>query len=395
MDYHSDAHDGRLSYPHLATKSQRALLQNDAFRESEILSQAATGLDETDDSLHDSQTQQDLSNIQYESGYTDPSIWNEGLTIPPMISVANDHVLYSDSPRLPSIASLFNTGDSAPLESPPLSPSALPAPPATHRPRRPKSGMPYRRFSVASRRLSGAGMAAAASTAVGYSYRDSLPKKSKRYSDGSIGNGMSPDLSNDTSGPYSSSLGPDGLSQSSDKSMQLSSTSAGSDADIKAIIAPSRAPVASSTSDLPLTGGLIAPLEQERLVEPVVLTDTTGVLWMDFEYKLKKKRWRYRVRISNLNTDIPEDAFSASFKRQNCIYPHAMVPKEDYIGHRQNYEMTCNDLGWRLAYLNPSIQSHRGLIQRAVDSYRNSSSDPSVRSRRARKLLTKGGKQKF
>lgn len=393
MDFHSGTHDGRLSYSHLATKAQRTPLQNDVFRESEGPAETTAELGDPGDSLDDFLTRQDPSMIQYESSYHDPSTWNEGLTVPAMIPVTNDHLAYSRSPRLPSIASLFNSGNLAPIESPPVSPSALPANPATYRPRRPKSGIPYRLFS--SRRLSGAGMAAAASTAVGYSYRDSVPEKTTRYSHDSIGGTLSPDLHSDTSVPSKNSLGPDGLSQSSDHLTQHASASAGSDADIKAIISPSRAPVASSTTDLPLTGGLIAPLEHERLVEPVVLTDTTGILWMDFEYKLKKKRWRYRVRISNLEADIPENALSTDFKRQNCIYPHAMVPKQDYIGHRQNYEMTCNDLGWRLSYLNPSIQNQRGLIQRAVDSYRNSSSDPSVRSRRARKLLSKGGKQNF
>jgi hypothetical protein len=45
------------------------------------------------------------------------------------------------------------------------------------------------------------------------------------------------------------------------------------------------------------------------------------------------------------------------------------------------YETECNELGWKLAHLNKEeIAGKRGLIQRAVDSYRNRY--PSMRSRR-------------
>lgn len=57
------------------------------------------------------------------------------------------------------------------------------------------------------------------------------------------------------------------------------------------------------------------------------------------------------------------------------------MPKESYRGNRWSYETECNDLGWKLAWLNhDEIAGKRGLIQRAVDSYRNRY--PSMRSRR-------------
>jgi hypothetical protein len=56
------------------------------------------------------------------------------------------------------------------------------------------------------------------------------------------------------------------------------------------------------------------------------------------------------------------------------------VPKETYQGNRWNYETQCNILGWKLAWINPEIVGKRGLIQRAVDSYRNRT--PTMRSRR-------------
>ncbi|CAO3688141.1 unnamed protein product [Rhizopus stolonifer] len=66
---------------------------------------------------------------------------------------------------------------------------------------------------------------------------------------------------------------------------------------------------------------------------------------------------------------------------ENCVYPRANLPREEYKGNRWAYETECNTLGWKLAYLNVSeIAGKRGLIQRAVDSYRNRY--PSMRSRR-------------
>lgn len=63
------------------------------------------------------------------------------------------------------------------------------------------------------------------------------------------------------------------------------------------------------------------------------------------------------------------------------VYPRANLPRETYRGNRWSYETECNVLGWKLAYLNPEeIAGKRGLIQRAVDSYRNRY--PSMRSRR-------------
>lgn len=63
------------------------------------------------------------------------------------------------------------------------------------------------------------------------------------------------------------------------------------------------------------------------------------------------------------------------------MYPRANLPRETYRGNRWAYETECNMLGWKLAYLNANeIAGKRGLIQRAVDSYRNRY--PSMRSRR-------------
>lgn len=112
--------------------------------------------------------------------------------------------------------------------------------------------------------------------------------------------------------------------------------------------------------------------------------DAEGVKWMTFEYTRDRLAWTYNIRCDIDSVD--ESSLSKRFKEENCVYPKAMVPPEEYKGHRQRYETICNELGWRLSYLNPELMRRRGLIQRAVDSYRNSSRDISSRSRRARRL---------
>ncbi|KAI8057651.1 hypothetical protein BDF22DRAFT_2388 [Syncephalis plumigaleata] len=79
------------------------------------------------------------------------------------------------------------------------------------------------------------------------------------------------------------------------------------------------------------------------------------------------------------------DAVPIRFKHDNCLYPRADVPLDEYRGNRWRYENECNNLGWRLAWLNREVMSgKRGLLQRAVDSYRNRYR--TMRSRRVARL---------
>ncbi|CAO3616306.1 unnamed protein product [Mucor fragilis] len=104
-----------------------------------------------------------------------------------------------------------------------------------------------------------------------------------------------------------------------------------------------------------------------------------GVEWVSFVYSHNRTLKRYSIRtdIQKVALDVVDD----KFKAENCVYPRANLPKETYKGNRWAYETECNDLGWKLAWLNKAeIAGKRGLIQRAVDSYRNRY--PSMRSRR-------------
>lgn len=101
--------------------------------------------------------------------------------------------------------------------------------------------------------------------------------------------------------------------------------------------------------------------------------------WLIFTYSTKGHIQEYHIRsdIDDLNIDdIPEE-----FKAENCVYPRALVPREAYVGNRFDYEVSVNTIAWKLCWRNASVLcGKRGLIQRAVDSYRNRTSEN--RSRR-------------
>lgn len=109
--------------------------------------------------------------------------------------------------------------------------------------------------------------------------------------------------------------------------------------------------------------------------------------YITFEYSKNRTKTQYKI-LSHIHTVNTSD-LSAEFKKDNCIYPRAAVPKEEYQGNRHQYETECNHIGWSLAHLNPCIRKKRGVIQRAVDSWRNTNPNPKFRSRRVRKLSKK------
>ena len=116
----------------------------------------------------------------------------------------------------------------------------------------------------------------------------------------------------------------------------------------------------------------------------VVRQDNNGVQWIAFEYSRDRVKMEYTIRcdVESINTD----ELSQDFRNENCVYPRACTGKDSYRGNRLQYETECNTVGWALAELNPCLRGKRGLIQRAVDSWRNSNQDPRLRSRRVRRM---------
>jgi hypothetical protein len=119
----------------------------------------------------------------------------------------------------------------------------------------------------------------------------------------------------------------------------------------------------------------------------LVRRDEQGVEWIAFEYSKERIKTSYCIRCDIETVDVSR--LDDEFKVENCIYPRATVPPEQYTGNRQKYETECNCIGWCLSFLNPALRGQRGLIQRAVDSWRNTNADPSYRSRRVRRQSKK------
>ena len=117
---------------------------------------------------------------------------------------------------------------------------------------------------------------------------------------------------------------------------------------------------------------------------PLVVSKKDGVAWLKFEYSRDRIKNMYEIRCDVEKVDAK--SLPAEFKESNCVYPRACDPKHPYKGNRLSYETECNEVGWALAWLNPELQAKRGLIQRAVDSWRNSATDPKLRSRRVRRM---------
>lgn len=116
----------------------------------------------------------------------------------------------------------------------------------------------------------------------------------------------------------------------------------------------------------------------------VVRQDGNGVQWIAFEYSRDRVKMEYTIRCDVESVNI--DDLTPEFKQENCVYPRACCPKDQYRGNRLMYETDCNRVGWALAQLNIPLRGKRGLIQRAVDSWRNSNQDPRLRSRRVRRM---------
>ncbi|KAL9002163.1 MAG: hypothetical protein Q9188_004897 [Gyalolechia gomerana] len=116
----------------------------------------------------------------------------------------------------------------------------------------------------------------------------------------------------------------------------------------------------------------------------VVRQDESGVQWILFEYSRDRVKMEYTIRCDVESVNV--DQLGPDFKNENCVYPRACCNKDQYRGNRLAYETECNTVGWALAELNPCLRGKRGLIQRAVDSWRNSNQDPRLRSRRVRRM---------
>ncbi|PWA01175.1 hypothetical protein BB558_002761 [Smittium angustum] len=102
---------------------------------------------------------------------------------------------------------------------------------------------------------------------------------------------------------------------------------------------------------------------------PTYHVDNEGIPHISFTYTKRGQLLRHTIRCDIDKAPISE--IPRVFRLNNCVYPGAYCNRSEYKGNRWNYETTCNDYGWRLSFLNQEqLAGKRGMLQRAVDSYR-------------------------
>ncbi|KAI8905925.1 hypothetical protein EDD86DRAFT_181786, partial [Gorgonomyces haynaldii] len=123
------------------------------------------------------------------------------------------------------------------------------------------------------------------------------------------------------------------------------------------------------------------------LTIPQQIEEIDGVEWLSFVYTSKGQSVTFKVRIDLEQVNM--DELDEDFKAVNSVYPRANVDYSEYRGNRWDYETSVNDIGWKLCWLNQEMLSgKRGLLQRAVDSYRNRF--PESQSRRVARVKQQG-----
>jgi hypothetical protein len=97
----------------------------------------------------------------------------------------------------------------------------------------------------------------------------------------------------------------------------------------------------------------------------------------------------FSIRFDVENVDV--DKIPEKFRMENSVYPRANMEFSQYTGNRWEYETEVNRLAWQLTALNPALlYGKKGIVQRAVDSYRNLNRSTSSRRVIRMKKLSDG-----
>ncbi|KAH3684732.1 hypothetical protein WICPIJ_004318 [Wickerhamomyces pijperi] len=134
-----------------------------------------------------------------------------------------------------------------------------------------------------------------------------------------------------------------------------------------------------------------------RATEPILKKDPqTNDDLLTFKYTDNKIVKEFTVRLPSttsasetIQETLAKIPLSDAFKKANSLYPNAMVSESSYQGRRFKYETECNEIGWMICWFNEQIRGRKGILQRAVDSWRNTRSDDSLKSRRVRGVKMK------
>jgi hypothetical protein len=86
---------------------------------------------------------------------------------------------------------------------------------------------------------------------------------------------------------------------------------------------------------------------------------------------IEDKNIKCRIRI-NIES-VVLDAVDLAFRKSNCVFPRAMhiTSETPCVTQRRLDEAKCNEIGWKLAWLNPrQLANKKNLLQRALDTWR-------------------------
>ncbi|KAJ2884401.1 hypothetical protein H4R27_002115 [Coemansia aciculifera] len=134
--------------------------------------------------------------------------------------------------------------------------------------------------------------------------------------------------------------------------------------------------------DAPLSAGASAPLVACARVSgpsqsaPSVASQHAKCLTINAYVNSKFSRIRINIDLGTVDSA----AADARFKNDHAVFPRALNTSRSRYGALQGrweFELTCNELAWRLAWLNKGrLKGRKPLIQKCLDAYRIRFSTP-------------------
>ncbi|KAJ2262992.1 hypothetical protein GGI01_001100 [Coemansia sp. RSA 376] len=131
---------------------------------------------------------------------------------------------------------------------------------------------------------------------------------------------------------------------------------------------PSKDAVSSAGASVALTAGtrVSGPLQSG----PSVASQHAKCLTINAYVNSKFSRIRINIDLGTVDSA----AADARFKKDHAVFPRALNASRSRYGALQGrweFELTCNELAWRLAWLNKArLKGRKPLIQKCLDAYR-------------------------
>lgn len=112
--------------------------------------------------------------------------------------------------------------------------------------------------------------------------------------------------------------------------------------------------------------------EDDNTKKPATMpTDTTKLpKTILIEDLATSTKCRIRINIES----VVLDAIDLAFRKNNCVFPRSIniTPDTPSVSQRRIDEAKCNEIGWKLAWLNPrQLANKKNLLQRVLDIFRN------------------------